>query len=78
MHKKLIVTSILAMAFINFPAHATDESERIRQECELQVQSYDINDSEEYRQLLDDCIESMSVMDKMEQYESEKPPADHT
>ena len=76
MYKKLIVTSILAMAFINIPVHATDESERIRQECELQVRSYDLNDSEEYRQMLDDCIESMSAMDKMEQYESEKPPAD--
>ena len=76
MQKILTITAILIVGLINIKAHATEETDQIRQECETQVQSYGITDSEEYQQMLNDCIDSMSPANPMEQYESENLPTE--
>ncbi len=38
---------------------ATETADRIRQECEDEVELLGITDAEEYRQAVSDCIESM-------------------
>ena len=76
MHKILTIATILVVGLINIKAYATEETDQIRQECEMQIQSYGITDSEEYQQMLNDCIDSMSTANPMEQYESENRPAD--
>ena len=74
----LTLAAILAVGLINVEAYAAEEEEQIRQECEMQIQSYDISDINEYQQMLSDCIDSMSTTNPVEQYESENLPADQT
>ena len=76
MYKTLTLTSILLFGLVNIEVSASEEAEQIRQECETQVQSYNITDVEEYKQMLDDCIESLSTMSPMDQ--DENTPADRT
>ena len=78
MKKTLTIAAILVIGLINIEAHATEENEQIRQECEMQVRSYELTDAEEYQTALNDCIESMSTANPMEQYEGDEPPADQT
>lgn len=78
MKKTLTIAAILAISLITIEAYATEEDERIQQECEMQIQSYGITDIVEYQQMLTDCIDSMSTVDPMEQYEIEDLPTDQT
>ena len=78
MKKTLTLAAILASSLITIEAYATEENERIQQECEMQIQSYGITDIEEYQQMLTDCIDSMSTSNPTDQYESEDLPTDQT
>ena len=76
MQKTLTMAAILVIGLIKIDAYATEEDQQIREECEMQIQSYGITDSAEYRQMLNDCIDSMATANPMEQHESENLPAD--
>ena len=78
MYKSFTITSILVFGLVNMQAFASEEAEQIRQECEMQVQSYGITDSAEYNQAIEDCVESMLPQSPAEQYESDSMPADQT
>ena len=78
MKKTLTLAAVLAIGLINIEAYATEEDERIQQECEMQVQSYGITDIDEHQRMLNDCIDSMSTANPMEHDESENLPADQT
>ena len=69
MYKKLATSTIFFGCLINTPGYATEETEQIRKECENEVQAYGIVDQEEFQQLLNDCIASMTTQSPQEQTE---------
>lgn len=78
MKKTFTIAAILAIGLIKIEAYATEEDDQIRQECEMQIQSYGISDVDEYRWIPADCIDSMSSAIPVEQYESKELSADQT
>ena len=69
MYKKLVISSLLITGMANNPGYADEEAAQIRQDCETEVQSYAIVEPDDYKQAINDCIESFTPQAPAEHYQ---------